>query len=156
MIIRKLRLEKGWSQEQLAEMAGVSSRTIQRIESGYEVSIETIKCLAAVFEIDFNYLRQENNMTDDILSREERDAMRYVRGVKLFYFHVLTYACVVGFLFTLNIVTGPNYLWAAWPATGWGIFVGIHALSVFGIVPLFSQDWERQQIEKRLSQNRRT
>jgi len=151
MTIRKLRLEKGWSQEQLAEMAGVSSRTIQRIENGYEVSIETIKCLAAVFEIDFNYLRQENNMSDDILSIEERDAIRYVRGVKLFYTHAMVYACVMGFLFILNFVTGPNYLWAAWPAAGWGILVAIHGLSVFGVVPLFSQDWEKRQIEKRLS-----
>ena len=153
MIIRELRLEKGWSQEQLAEMAGVSSRTIQRIENGCEVSIETIKCLAAVFEIDFNYLRQENNMSEDILSYAERDAMRYVRGMKLFFTHLIVYVCVLAFLLTLNIVTGPNYIWVVWPGIGWGILLGIHALSVFGLVPLFSHDWEKQQIEKRLSKN---
>ncbi|WP_198677174.1 helix-turn-helix transcriptional regulator [Aliidiomarina iranensis] len=30
MIVRKLRLKRGWSQSQLAEMAGVTTRTIQR------------------------------------------------------------------------------------------------------------------------------
>ena len=34
MIVRKLRLQRGWSQEQLAEMSGLSTRTIQRIERG--------------------------------------------------------------------------------------------------------------------------
>lgn len=153
MIIRKLRLEKGWSQEQLAEMAGVSSRTIQRIENGCEVSHETVKCLAAVFEIDFNYLRQENNMTDNILSPQERDAMRFVRGIKVFYTHLIVYTCVMVFLFALNLLTGPSYIWAAWPAIGWGLLLCVHAVSVFGVVPIFDQDWEKQQIEKRLSRD---
>jgi len=150
MIIRKLRLEKGWSQEQLAEASGVSARTIQRIEGGGEASIETIKCLAAVFEIDFNYLRQENNMIYDSLSPQERDAMRYVRNMRLFYTHLTAYLCIIVFLLILNMVTGPNYYWVIWPAVGWGIVLFIHALSVFGIFPLFSRDWEKRQIEKRL------
>lgn len=31
MIVRKLRLQRGWSQEQLATLTGLSVRTIQRI-----------------------------------------------------------------------------------------------------------------------------
>ena len=153
MVIRELRLEKGWSQEQLAEMAGVSSRTIQRIENGCEVSIETIKCLAAVFEIDFNDLRQEKNMSEDVLSYAERDAMRFVRSMRLFFTHLIVYVCVMAFLLTLNLVTGPNYIWVVWPAIGWGMLLGIHALSVYGLVPLFSRDWEKQQIEKHLAKS---
>ncbi|WP_428831123.1 helix-turn-helix domain-containing protein, partial [Campylobacter coli] len=30
MIVRKLRLQRGWSQDQLATMTGLSVRTIQR------------------------------------------------------------------------------------------------------------------------------
>ena len=153
MIIRELRQDKGWSQEQLAEMAGVSSRTIQRIENGCEVSIETIKCLAAVFEVDFNSLRQENNMSEDILSYAERDAMKYVRGKRFFFIHLIVYGWVFAFLLTLNLVTGPGYIWVAWPAVGWGMLLVIHAMSVFGLLPLFSQDWEKRQIEKHLSRN---
>ncbi len=153
MIIRKLRLEKGWSQEQLAEMAGVSSRTIQRIENGYEVSTETMKCLAAVFEIDFDYLRQEKNMSDDVISPEERDAIRHVRNVRVFYPHLIVYVCTMPFLFTLNLMTGPDYIWAVWPLSGWGILVLAHAVIVFGVLPMFDQNWEKQQIEKRLSRD---
>lgn len=41
MIVRKLRLQRGWSQSQLAEMAGVTTRTIQRIEQGQRPGMET-------------------------------------------------------------------------------------------------------------------
>ncbi len=40
-----------WSREQLAEMAGLSVRTIQRIENGERPGLETLSALAAVFEV---------------------------------------------------------------------------------------------------------
>ncbi len=54
MLIQKLRLQRGWSQEQLAEFSGLSTRTIQRIERGQKPSLESLKSLASVFEIDFS------------------------------------------------------------------------------------------------------
>lgn len=42
MIIRKLRLQRGWSQEQLAELTGLSTRTIQRIERGQPCSTSRV------------------------------------------------------------------------------------------------------------------
>ena len=56
MLIQKLRLKRGWSQQQLAEAAGLSARTIQRVEAGHPASIETLKSIAAVFEVDFSTL----------------------------------------------------------------------------------------------------
>ncbi len=53
MIIRKLRLQRGWSQEQLAELSGLSIRTIQRIERGQKPGLESLKSLAAVFETSY-------------------------------------------------------------------------------------------------------
>src|SRR5690348_13551302 len=54
MLIQKLRLQRGWSQEQLAELSGLSVRTIQRLERGETASVESLKSLGAVFEIDFS------------------------------------------------------------------------------------------------------
>ena len=54
MIVRKLRLQRGWSQSQLAEMLGVATRTVQRLEQGQRPSLETAKALAAVFEVDLS------------------------------------------------------------------------------------------------------
>ena len=64
MIIRKLRLQNGWSQEQLAEMCGLSVRTIQRAERGQTSSTETLKAIAAVFEVNFTSLAEEKDMTE--------------------------------------------------------------------------------------------
>ncbi|MBV1885920.1 MAG: 2TM domain-containing protein [Parvibaculaceae bacterium] len=62
MIIQKLRLEKGWSQELLAQLSGVSVRTIQRVEGGQKAGLETLKSLAAVFDINVATLTQEQTM----------------------------------------------------------------------------------------------
>lgn len=51
-LIRKYRTERLWSQEQLAEMSGLGLRTIQRLEARGSGSLESIKALAAVFEVD--------------------------------------------------------------------------------------------------------
>ncbi len=66
MLIRKLRLKHGWSQDQLAELSGLSIRTIQRIERGEKPSLESLKSLAAVFEINVSELQQESDMGNDV------------------------------------------------------------------------------------------
>ncbi|MCL4871569.1 MAG: DUF805 domain-containing protein [Anaerolineae bacterium] len=51
-LVKKLRTAKNWSQEQLGELCGLSLRTIQRLENGGNTSIESVRALAAVFEVD--------------------------------------------------------------------------------------------------------
>ena len=63
-MIKKLRKQHHYSQEQLATLAGVSLRTIQRIESGHSASLETLKSLAAVFEIEIELLTGEISVID--------------------------------------------------------------------------------------------
>lgn len=46
-----MRKEKGWSQEQLATISGLSERTIQRIEKGGECSLDSKMALASAFEV---------------------------------------------------------------------------------------------------------
>ena len=60
MILKQLRISRHLSQEQLAQMSGLNVRTIQRIESGHNASVESQKCLASVLEIDISTLNQEN------------------------------------------------------------------------------------------------
>ncbi len=43
MLIQKLRLQRGWSQQQLADLSGLSVRTIQRLEKGQDASTESLK-----------------------------------------------------------------------------------------------------------------
>ena len=64
MILKQLRLSRCISQEQLAHMSGLNVRTIQRIESGHKASVESLKCLAAVFEVEISTLEQEKFVID--------------------------------------------------------------------------------------------
>jgi uncharacterized membrane protein YhaH (DUF805 family)/DNA-binding XRE family transcriptional regulator len=49
--LRELRVARQWSQEQLAQLSGLNLRTIQRLESGAKISTESLRALAAVFEV---------------------------------------------------------------------------------------------------------
>lgn len=54
--IKKERIERSWTQAQLAEASGLSARTIQRIEQNGKCSFETMLSLAATFDIDIKEL----------------------------------------------------------------------------------------------------
>lgn len=54
--VKKLRKERHWSQEQLATACGVNLRTIQRLENTGKASTESVRALAAVFEVDADSL----------------------------------------------------------------------------------------------------
>jgi transcriptional regulator with XRE-family HTH domain len=149
LLIQKFRLQRGWSQQQLADLSGLSVRTIQRIEQGHVASTESLKSLAAVFEIDFATL-QEDTQSHASLPKDEALAFKHVRKVKEFYLHLLRYALILTFLLVVNLLTQPAYLWVIWVAIGWGIGVLFHALSVFGKLTLFGAEWEKKQVEKRL------
>ena len=167
MLVQKLRLQRGWSQEQLAELSGLSVRTIQRIERGLPASTETLKSLASVFEIDFSTLQatqepvmhttldqtlnpNQNSNPKINVSPDEEAALRHVRKIRGFYGHLAQYVIVISGLTILNLFTSPKYFWAIWPAMGWGMGVLFHGMSVFGRLPFMNADWEKRQVEKYL------
>lgn len=64
MIVKRLREQRHWSQEQLARLAGLSLRTVQRVEAGQKASLETVKALAAVLETDIDRLTEDIMIID--------------------------------------------------------------------------------------------
>ena len=64
MILKEIRISKHLSQEQLADMSGLNVRTIQRIESGHNASVESKKCLASALDVTIDTLEQEHFMID--------------------------------------------------------------------------------------------
>ncbi len=152
MLIQKLRLQAGWSQEQLAALAGLSTRTIQRVERGQQPSVETLKALGAVFDLDFNTLR-ETDMTVPASpnhGQQEALALLHVRKVKGFYVHLAQYCIVVAILAVFNLVETPRYFWAGWVGLGWGSGVAVHGLRVFDKIPFLGAAWEKRQVERYL------
>lgn len=168
MILRKLRLQHGWSQEQLAELTDLSVRTIQRIERGGVPSLESAKALAAVFEVDIttfqnntgdtdmnNEITSAENTSNDsnneqnspTVSKEEKQAINYVKGIKEFYGHVFMFAVfIIAFL-----VTGKfSHPQLPWLCLGWFAGLVVHGLVAFEVFGSFGTSWEKKQIEKKL------
>ncbi len=59
MAMKALRRERKWSQEQLADLSGLSLRTIQRIEGSDRAGYTSLRALASAFEIEISDLELE-------------------------------------------------------------------------------------------------
>jgi len=57
--IRELRVKRGWPQEQLAEVAGVSLKTVQRAEAEQVVALDTLQALASALNVEVGALLKE-------------------------------------------------------------------------------------------------
>ena len=153
MLIRKLRLQRGWSQEQLAELCDLSVRTIQRLEKDDRASVETYKSLASVFEVNFQKLRQqqERSMNKQLnISNDEHRVIEQVREIKGFYSHLVSFLTIITALTLLNASMEVDYWWVLWVIMGWGIGLASHAIEAFDLLPWLGPDWEKREIEKRL------
>ena len=155
MIVRKLRLQRGWSQDQLAELADVSVRTIQRVERGQKPSLETSKALAAVFEVDLSTFISEDELVNDHyeaqekieLRSDEAEAINYAKGIKEFFGGLLTYVVLAVVFFAVAGFDEPVLYWIF---LGVGIGLIVQGLMAFEVIRLPWHNWEKRMIEKRL------
>ena len=153
MIVRKLRLKKGWSQSQLAEMAGVTTRTIQRIEQGNRPSMETCKALASVFEVDLSLfqpedepMHDETKVSEDKLKADEQQALLYAKRMKEFYEFLFTYLTLAAvFLVVFHGITLVYIIFAVL-----GVAVIVQGLLAFEVVSFMTPGWERKIAERKL------
>ncbi|TYC18086.1 helix-turn-helix domain-containing protein [Bizionia gelidisalsuginis] len=137
---KKMRLERHWSQDQLAEMSGLSIRTIQRIENGENAGLESLKSLAAVFEI---------NITDSDKAQEKeqiRKEEKYLQNVKGLYklLAIAILSLVAPFIIAVN--DSSNWSIFLWILLSWGVILGIYFLNVFDF---FGEEWKRKMIDKK-------
>ncbi|MDB4304111.1 helix-turn-helix domain-containing protein [Desulfosarcina sp.] len=68
ILIKELRIKKGLTQEELADMTELSSRTIQRIENGeVDPRSYTLQMIAKALEVDFSlFVEKEPDENPDI------------------------------------------------------------------------------------------
>lgn len=64
--VKAIRESKVWTQQHLAEAAGLSIRTIQRIERGESFSNESILSIAAALDIDIQEIIEVREIMDDL------------------------------------------------------------------------------------------
>ncbi|MEM9619119.1 MAG: helix-turn-helix domain-containing protein [Pseudomonadota bacterium] len=157
MSVHKHRLERGWSQEQLAQHSGLSVRTIQRVERGKTASLETLKCLAAVFETNVADLAQEPDMmnkTDPdqaVITAQENDAIEYVKNLKGLYVHMMIFAVIMPCLGFFNYFVSPDSWWIVYVAIPWALAIALQAFITFGVFNFFGPKWEQRQFRKRMN-----
>ena len=77
--IRQARTERGWTQQQLAEIADLSLRTVQRVENQAVASNETVSALCAVLEME----RSELLLQDPARPESQAAAARLQRLLPL-------------------------------------------------------------------------
>ena len=140
--IKKMRLERHWSQEQLAEMSGLSKRTIQRIENGENAGLESLKSLAAVFETNI----------EDSNKKEELDQIRkeetYIQKLKGFY-KLLGGALInliLFFFIAVNDSDSEGWWLFIYMLITWIAFLGIYSFISFDF---FGEEWKKKMIDKK-------
>lgn len=140
--LKKLRLERHWSQEQLADMSGLSIRTIQRIERGENAGLESLKALAAVFDTTI-----EDSKKEDLLEQAKKEEA-YIQKVKGFY-KLLGLAVINLILFLwIALADDDGEAWNLffYMLVTWAIFLGLFAIYSFD---LFGASWQQKLIDKK-------
>lgn len=156
MLVQTLRLKNGWTQEQLATVSGVSVRTIQRIERGEAASAESLKALAAAFDVDFQALKEPamdtTLSTPSATARLDAElllAFDHVRRKRTFFGALTAYMVVIPVLAGLNVFVWPKHPWAVYPAVIWAAVMLLAWIRLAGWSP-WGVAWERREVEKRL------
>lgn len=77
-IVKLMREERGWSQEQLAAISGISERTVQRVEKDGKCSLESKMALASAFEV--SPIDLEDSVQSDAVFEQKRIDWSSVTG----------------------------------------------------------------------------
>jgi transcriptional regulator with XRE-family HTH domain len=125
--IAQLRKERGMTQEQLAFQAGISVRTVQRLESGEDMSLSTLNLVANALKVDVRDLFSgiENpNLSGVVEGLDQRRAYQWSRRIAIERTWNGVYP-FVGLIFTM-VVVGVNASLHDGISTVWWIAVGAY------------------------------
>lgn len=85
--IRDLRTQKSWTQQHLADVCGISLRTVQRVERYGNASNETLMSLASVFEIQQSALTlttEPLNVITSVINLDKKAQLKLIATSALF------------------------------------------------------------------------
>ena len=125
--IKRWREERRWSQEHLADLAGLGLRTIQRIENGDPASDESLKALAAAYNVDVVALsiNQDEAAAEAVAAQnaKTRAALRLS-----FWIHLASFVLGAVVFLVINVATRSNQMIE--PLLWWTVGLVSHALTV--------------------------
>lgn len=124
--IKRWREERHWSQEHLAELAGIGHRTIQRIETGEPASKDSLMALAAAFDVDVSVLAVDPENEAREIVRKKYEKVR--AGIRLsLWIHLAGYALGMVIFAAISIGISTEYFVMKWPALWWTVGAAAHA-----------------------------
>lgn len=101
------------------------------------------------------------NKTSESTYDEQRDlflhAQKRVKEKKTLYYHFIIFVVGGIFLFTFNKIFNyyPQYNWYLWVLTLWLFFLLIHFINVFVTQKFMGTDWEKAQLDKLVSKQKK-
>ena len=140
-------------------MCGLNIRTIQRVEKGESVGLETLKSLAAVFEISTNELMHSIENAKQLSKKEDEDfnktqfllieAKEKVKSIK--YFYAFSAFLIANFLLFMlpNYNGGENLGPLIVVFISFSVIIAGHAYFVF---QPFGEEWEQKKVAKMFRQ----
>lgn len=145
--VKTYRLRNAWSQEQLAEVASISVRTVQRTEKGQKPSLETLCALASAFDIDVAELCEVNITASNKIDERISEARMKVEEESHFYRILLNAVLVCSALMIINYVFTPNDYWSVVVAVIWGGMVIFRGIRVFILQERIAL-WQQRRLQK--------
>ena len=142
--VKKMRIERHWSQEQLAEMSGLSIRTIQRIETGENAGLESLKSLAAVFEVTL--VDSDKNKEQEEIEKGEK----YLKDLKGFYKLLIIAVVSLSPILILAIFNPEMLIVLFFMVITWAIILGVNAIETFDF---FGEKWKKRVLDKKFKKD---
>ncbi|WP_291842739.1 XRE family transcriptional regulator [Maricaulis sp.] len=139
--IKRWREERRWSQEHLAELAGIGLRTVQRIENGEAASRESLMALAAAFNIDVLALCIDPELEATDMVRAKNEKTRAALRLSL-WIHLASYVMGMVVFAGINIGIGSSAV-MLWPIIWWTVGAVAHGMTVV-IIEVITRYADRQ------------
>jgi len=120
--IKRWREERSWSQDHLSEAAGLSLRTVQRIENGDGASRESVMALAAAFNVDVIALTVDARTEAKTIAQNKRTKTKDALRVG-FLINLASYLFGLVVFTGISLSDGVEGYGMLLPAVWWGVGV---------------------------------
>ncbi len=125
--IKRWREERLWSQEHLADLAGLGLRTVQRIENGDSASHDSVMALAAAFNVDVSALTYDAEA--EAAKAAQRETAEKTAGLRLsFWIHLASWIIGMTTFAAISITEGSAVMLQ--PALWWTVGLVSHGVTV--------------------------
>lgn len=129
-LIKQLREQRAWSQEHLASVAGLSLRTVQRVEADGSASAETRMAIASALDVDVARLNMSSPLPAAEVIRPERDFK-----IARLHYRLLRFLIIGGLLVGVDVYSSGTITWSKWVILFWGVFLLLRIVKTYLVEP---------------------